>query len=505
MPESPTGWTTPRILLPWVVAALAVAPVALWLAGFGPDVTADDWAQYVMHAQALVDGRGYGDIPYIYSPYAWGAGPPLGAPGLPLLLAPAVAAVGFQPWMHWALSTLSLALFAVVSYRYLAQDNREWASWAVVLTVAALVLAGATRTLTPDLPFCAALWATFLLADHKHPWPWWRHGAVILAGVGAIVLRGAALPLIPALLLFGLVSWKKARMGPVFAAAACGVAALVVYGLMGAARIPPVPEYVVFPPRTGTPPFVQTLIRSLSRYRLGVFELELYPFPSGRLNDVYHLVVTPILGVGVLRWLWGHWRRLAAIWAVGYVAFLLLVGVAATRYLWPLWPIAAYGFVWGLAELVRWIARKRGRAAGVPSRTQWVVPGILAGVIVSACALQLVRPPAPSLSTYEDFQGVAAFVRGLEPRTPDVRVSFFSARTMAYHTGVPTMPLASAPTTPTALEELGIQAITHLVVGAIEQPGLEDLSETWAQIVAETPGRFLEVYRNDAFVVYEVS
>jgi 4-amino-4-deoxy-L-arabinose transferase-like glycosyltransferase len=68
----------------------------------------DDWAQYVLHAQNIVNGRAYGDTGYLFNPDNPSIGPPNYPPGLPYVLAPVIALFGFN------ILALKIACFACV-------------------------------------------------------------------------------------------------------------------------------------------------------------------------------------------------------------------------------------------------------------------------------------------------------------------------------------------------------------------------------------------------------
>src|SRR5512139_962895 len=77
--------------------ALALAPylalvVKHW--PYLPGIHNGDYAQYLLHAKALVEGRPYGNTGYLFTPLNPLASPALQPPGWPLLLAPGVALFG---------------------------------------------------------------------------------------------------------------------------------------------------------------------------------------------------------------------------------------------------------------------------------------------------------------------------------------------------------------------------------------------------------------------------
>ena len=106
----------------WLIAFLIpFAALAVHQWGWGPPTDAGDYAQYLLHAKALVEGRPYADTGYIFHPDAWVIGPRAYPPGLPLTLAPFVALVGVHSRLFRLLMLANVVAFAYLAARRLAR------------------------------------------------------------------------------------------------------------------------------------------------------------------------------------------------------------------------------------------------------------------------------------------------------------------------------------------------------------------------------------------------
>src|SRR5689334_8511402 len=81
------NWRLSTMLL----GAIPFLLLAAWHWPHGPRADYGDYAQYFLHAEALLKGRAYSDIGYIYSDRAPFIGPPVQPPGLPAALVPLLA------------------------------------------------------------------------------------------------------------------------------------------------------------------------------------------------------------------------------------------------------------------------------------------------------------------------------------------------------------------------------------------------------------------------------
>src|SRR4029450_647152 len=78
----------------WLVGGIPFLILVAWHWHYGPLAQFGDWAQYLLHADALRHGRPYGDIVYIFTSRNPFIGPPVQPPGLPVLLVPLLLITG---------------------------------------------------------------------------------------------------------------------------------------------------------------------------------------------------------------------------------------------------------------------------------------------------------------------------------------------------------------------------------------------------------------------------
>jgi hypothetical protein len=90
--------------------------------GAGGPVTGwgDDWAQYIMHARAIAQGRAYSDIGYVWSIYAPLIGPPAYPPGT-FVLAPFFLAFGYSMEIASFSMAACFGLFLLAFYAFLSR------------------------------------------------------------------------------------------------------------------------------------------------------------------------------------------------------------------------------------------------------------------------------------------------------------------------------------------------------------------------------------------------
>ncbi len=482
----------------WALASLAVVSFGVWMGRAGPSPAADDWGQYLLHAEALAEGRQYTDIRYEFSHYAWGTGSPVAAPGLPLAMAPIVATIGFQHWMHVGFNMLGILILMAIMGRYFGRNHPTRALSAAVLVGFALILVRGADTLQPDIPFAVLIWGTLLLADSVENWSWARTAGIALLGLWAILFRVAALPLIPAMAVFGVLTWKAHKRRPFLITAIWIFATAFLLLVVESGRIPPPEAYIEIPPESDIQATLWQLVTgNLISYRLSMFELQLYPFSIGSLNDVYHLIMTPLVLLGLLIWLEGSWFRCAAVFGAAYVGMLLVAPFAVERYLWPLWPLGAYGLMTGLDAVLDRLPVDRVPKNGFRSAA------VMSVVVATAIATNATREIEPSVYSLDSVQEVVEFVKAL-PADEDLTAVFFLPRTFAWTTGVRTMAMFSAPSNEAVIREIDEKGATHLVLGTLGHPGAIPALERWVSTITTYPDRFEEVFENADFTIYRI-
>lgn len=462
-----------------VLVILALLPYAVVVAmrwDEPPAATDGDYAQYLLHAKALVEGRPYTDIGYIYSEYNL-VGPRAQPPGWPVVLAPFVAVFGTHSPVFKLLVVLLVAAFGVVAAWYFLRRGEVVFGIAVAGTVPlAMTTDHATSSALSDPLFCLLVWVTLLVGDRDGPVSWRR--GVILAGLtaAAISVRIAGIALIPALLLFALYRDGRDRtrvMVPVMALVVVGA----VFAWQRFAMVP-------FLDRSLSMPALSTLVTA---YR-GAFGVgTLYPFGSNRANDIYHVaVVIPLLlGIGVF--LRQRFRTALASFTLAYVVLLVFSPVAESRYAWPLLPLLTVGICAG----VMWIlGQLRATGVGLMARRVAVMGG--AALLIGATVQLLLRPARYSLTDDPDTIALFHWLQATRD-TSDVRVVFTNPRVLTLETGVPSMGIPYG-TPDEVVAELTKKQITHVVV---PRKHLTRRAEyLLGEVAAERSGHFVPVFSN---------
>jgi hypothetical protein len=466
----------------------AVVPFAVLAASHWtdpPSLIASDYAQYLLHAKAIVEGRPYGDVGYIFTEHNPFVGPQVQPPGWPLLLAPSVALFGTALLVPKILVTLAACAFIwAAAVRISRDDTRMVALLSAAICGVALESDFAINSALSDLPFAAALWGVILALDSDTPLSGRRAVGIWVAGVFVMSIRVLGVALIPGVLLLALL---RRRDRALLLAIASGwiMLGLAVLLVVGAGNIP----FLGFVLRAPLKMLPQ--LSDVEHYRYPVFEALLYPTPWDRVNDIYHLIVPIFVIPGLVEAVRRFGRSGAGAIAVGIIIVLFASPVADARYLWPLWPVLAYSIVAGARF---WIQRFRIAPARQP-RVLLVGIGLL---IASSVLTSLNKPSPPSFVGTPGTLAVVEWVKN-ESRNAPLRVAFFSPRVLTLETGVPAMPwLTRSPET--TIGELRLGRITHVIIGdfGIAERSQKAMEET----VRSQPTNFQLVHRGENFSIY---
>lgn len=481
----PHRWTH-RLL--WVAVFAPFVVLALLRMPEGPREDADDYAHYLLHAQALAEGRPYTDIGFIPSRLSPYGGPTARPPGLPLILAPAVAVGGMRSPI---IPLLSIGI-ALVFLMLAARAFRDREPLALAMTVGLLsglqpeVLHFAPQPLS-DLPFAALVWGVIVLCDTEETWSARTLLVLSLAGAAAISVRLAGVALIPALAAYAVLHARRIGLRSLVPLTTwCATFWLI----------------TSFLPTTNAPGShggaaghsVLALASGVVRaYGLSVLDAQLYPFGSDGADGLYHLVTLALLGVGAVGAIRAYWRSFAALFTGAYVSMLFVIPVRDSRYLYPLIPVVLLLTARGALDTLRWLRPSMTEQR----RSVMVAIGAVAVAIFAIwTAWQPVRPGG--LANRLDSRRLFDVMRPLAA-TPGARVNTFKPHVVTLETGVPAMPiLRGAPEA--ILGELCAQRITHVVVGDFGLFPKE--TGQMRHAIAAYPDQFREVYRNETFVLW---
>lgn len=474
---------------PWLFFVLAILPFAGLVAAqwrIPPSAIAGDYAQYLLHAQAIAEGRPYSDIGYIATRFNPLIGPAAQPPVWPVMLAPIVGAFGVHGDAPRVFSLLIMFAFLATVFRYFVRREELVVAIAIVAVLGigmerSYLLAGPLS----DPPFLLIVWLALSAADANSEWTWPRIAVLASLAVLATGTRVSGVALLPALVLASL-SRSPAERRRVLMLAGVGALALIALLVLAGDQIP-FWRQLVRPPEV----LLQRVQRHVLGYRFAVFEALLYPFPADRANDVYHVVSAGVALIGAIRMVRRYRTTAAGAFTACYIGLLLVSPVMDTRYTWPLWPLALCAFAVGLRYVLS--------VTRFPVRL--IAPGV--GMLVFAIAAWSAfgaasRPKPVTLldnpATVELFAWMDA-----APAKRSMRALFFNPRVLTLHTGIPAMgPFnADAPRTASELDRLRINTVIFGSLG-LDMPGQERLLESTAWL----RDSWVLAFENSAFSVY---
>jgi hypothetical protein len=474
-----------RILL-WAAALLPFLFLALWRLPDGPGIDADDYGQYLMHAQALAEGRSYSDIGYIYSRLRYGLGPQSAPPGLPLTLAAVYKVLGPNILAMKFVMLGFAAAFVLLAGLYFArhQDRLLGIGVALLCGLTPSIAHNATQLLT-DLPTAALLWAVIVLVDLPGRLNTARLVAITILGAGALSFRLPAAVLFPALIVFTALRYRVHGWRPL-------LPVLVwVLGVVALAAATSLRSFAVIRFGRVLEWDLGQIVANARTYLPVVFDSHLHPFGAPLANDLFHVLTSLVMAVGLVAWARKAFAKFGTIFAVLYAGLLLVVPFSQARYAWPLAPFFVFGLLNGVrVGLLRmWPAHAQRASA--------TALALAAALVAPAMIRTIHEPRRGDLMATPDVQ---ALVRELEKDTATgpVRVVFYKPRAFAWRTGIPAMGDVRG-SAPCLISEFARARITH-VVGlegsrAALQKDIRALSES-------RPDLFLEEFRNREFVLY---
>jgi len=454
----------------WAIIACAGLALVLVHAAHGLPFSWDDQGQYLSHARALLEGRPYTDIGFIYTTYNNYIGPVAEPPGLPVLIAPALAISGADLMPVRGVLLVVLILLLWLAWRFVAPLAGRWTATAVtVMTIAVFSWQHVLDGVMSDLPFCAAIWCVLVAADSDGPLSRGRLITMWIAGTSAFAFRMAALALLPAVALSILLRPRRQWLGLTLVTGVwTATGALVMFAL-------PTSSALIAETSFDWSRILFDVRENLGVIRLAVLETFLYPFASNPANDVLHVVELLLAVVGTWALLRAGPRRFAYIFALSYVLMLLVLPTRAARYWWPLVPLQALAMIEGLRVLL----------SRVPSVPRWV-PAVAVALLF---AIGLPHDARERATPFFERDEVTQVVAALRSASPDMepRVAIFSPRQLTWHTRIPAMGHFRA-TPDQTLAELRDKKIAFLVSGSLgEWP---EISASIDRAIAARPDAF---------------
>ncbi len=494
---TPSAWD--RWWPAFVVAFLAILALWRWVAAGVPG--GGDWAQYMSHARALLEGRAYDDIGYLYSPEAWTVGPPRYPPGLPLMLVPLIAVFGDTTLFPRLLMHALLVVFLAAVLRYFARDGDRRLAWSAVLLLGtSFLLLDVPNVVRSDLGFLAFAWLALLAADEGEPWPRAQAVAICLLGVLALLHRVAAAPLVAAAVVWAAVRRRPAGSAPWIVGGAWAVVLVLVAWAFGPGEqaASAGSASTLAAERGGALDAIgwslSRVPSKIARYRFALSEAYLYPFPVPVLNRIYHVAALGLTVVGLWGWLRGRWSRFGVLFAGMTCLMLVVIPVWVQRYAWVLTPFACYGFVLGVAAV--WGRLSRGSRLAVPTAAAASVVVVVATLAVADSARASGARPDYAES---DWRAIGAALE--VSSAPPIRVASNRPRVLTWYTRLPAAALPDRELD-VFLSEIERLDLTHVVITRhTEDDRLRDRLEQWS---SERPELFRQVAEIGVLTAYVI-
>jgi hypothetical protein len=460
-----------------------VALIATWEQP--PAAAVGDYAQYLLHAQALADGRAYSDIGYLYTDLNPLHSPPAQPPGWPILLAPLVALDGTDsPAIPMLVMALLLGTMGLAGGFIARQHSVPVGVSAAALFGTSLLAYGPLLLPASDVPFCFVVWLFIVVASRDGEWTWLRFGQLLALAAAGSSMRILGVAMFPALLLAGMLRTPPERRRALTTApfvAAAGLGVMLVAGVQV-----PFLDQVEWVPRA----LLRTAVENAASYPHAISEATLYPLPWNRANDAYHVGALAMFGLGAVATFRGRLRSPLICLMVPYGLLLLVAPVREVRYLWPFYPVITAACLAGVAECLKRLTAERRQATSLV---------LLTTVVCAATVtLSLTRPPARSLERSSAAAEVFDWVRRTKHREP-LRLLFENPRVLTLKTGVVAMPPVVASPGLIA-QEIARLRITHAIVGAVE-PADRFNRDAMRALEPLLPG-WREIWHNQVYRVY---
>jgi hypothetical protein len=475
-----------------LVAAAGVAVSYLLTLRAGQDWSiGDDFAQYILHARNIAEGRPYADTGYLYNPDAAVLGPAAYPPVFPLMLAPLWVAFGLNLLAMKALMVLVFAAALALAARLMRSALSPLECMAIVLIVGLNPFFWEFKdNVLSDLPFlffcCLALLLAASLVNRLRGNPGSMYWPLAIGlGVALYLAYGtrvAGLALALALVGFEVLTQHRVRR-PI-------VLALAVFGVLAALQellVPGVNGYLQqlrFDPRDVQAQLTDN-IRSLSG---GFGSL----WSVGTLSPLSLVAAT--LGFALVAS--GYISRFRAgpsileVFLPVYVAVILAWPRGTElRFLIPVIPFTVY---------YAWIGSRSVRLPSDWRLTRPVAAVVLVGVVLTAYAARyatLDRGPIEAGVGAPDTQALFNFVR--EGTSSSDVVVFRRPRALALFTGRRSGPYAPGP----AHADVGVylsEVGADLVISAPQD------RRFWNALAGQNPDALTVVFQNATYAAYRV-
>ena len=473
----------PRIESIGIMLIVALIGVGYFATIRGGQDWGDDFAQYLLHARNLAEGRPYQDTGYLYNPSAPVIGPTTYPPVFPLLLAP------LYQWGGLDLALFKRALVAIfLGWLFLFAATFRHAM-PFPQFAATLLLIGANpffwdfkdRVLS-DIPFLLFTYLALLLIERFHAprtFTAIHYGHALAAGlvIGlAYGTRTIGIVLLPCLLLHEIIQWRRATRFS-------GIAAAAFVLCWGAQRY-------FFHDNSG---YIAQLTCDLRIMVYNAFWF--YPRHLSLLwENGYSRALRWIVGLLMCGWFLAGWREALKkqvtafdlFFALYLVPIVIWPSTQGTRFLIPIIPLFMLHAVRGLDR----VARRHAR----PLLITGLMFALLAGSYVAKYSTVTLGTIADGIADAET-QALFAFV-SQSTHPADVFV-FFKPRAFALFTGRQASAYHITREDREFLAYLRQIAATHIIVSGNDEAW-------WREFPARHAENVALLYANSDFRVYRL-
>jgi hypothetical protein len=471
----------------------ALAPLVLLVVAHWPvlpGLTTGDYAQYILHAQAIADGRPYTETGYLFHPGARLIGPVAYPPGLSLTLAPILATGADPPTALRAVVALSIGLMVVLTLVYLRDRDEAWAAaLAAAMAGVAVETSGGTLAMGSDAGFAALMWATILVIDRPGTPSTGRLAAIAALGAAAMAYRLPGIVLIPALALHAFLRPAVERRRLLVVPAVWLVLGIVALVLLEPLRTNLDGQIADVLRAAGR------LLRRVHRYPQIAATAVLHPFGRPLLNDGYHVLAGALIAIGGVRLTRRYWRSMLFVCALAYTAVIVATPFASARLFWPVYPVLALCLVHG----GYWVATRVGFRAPAARN---VTVAFIGAVIVAGTVREARRSPPPSLLGNPDMAAVITWIRD-HPERPTMRALFYNPRVLTLETGVPAMGVPALPPEE-ILREAASYRVTYLVVATTPVGDTRETQSELLTFLRGDGGTTTRVFANTSYEIYQL-
>lgn len=490
-----------RAVLPVVLGGVLLIYLATLRPGLGGG---GDAAQYVMHAENLVEGRPYAETGYVGNPHQFIA-PKSYPPGYPLLLVPVVALFGVN---LMAMKVVGVVFFVAALFVIAWAFRRALSPVALGALVAVIGLHpffwDFKDSLLSDLPFLLFAFGALAAYNEAHEWKddarrslLWALAAAACTGA-AILTRSLGVVLLPSFVLYDVIRWRRLSRPLLVVGGLCA--------LGGAAALVLAPSAGGGSSEMGYVDLVQDQMGRIKARLLGLPQrIDEVAHHAGLLwdNGYVPALRKVLFGLSIPLLLLGFWDRLRRqfsvfeVFAVLYVAALMPWTFLWLRYLMPLFPLYFFYLFVGS----RWLMESRwleARAAGAARAL--ALAGLLALAGTYAAKYSTLDPERVGTQmTTPAAEELYAYIR--QHTEPDDLLLSERSRQVIFFTGRPTSTAHEEDNEATLLRFFRSVGADYMIVGPPHPTPEWEVSKGQ---VERFPEHFERVYGNDEFGLYRI-